>query len=222
MTTPALSTNGLVMPPDFPTAQYEAIHKSLNKKASAEPERYQQFAAAWNAVSYRYLAMAEDGETFSLSLKGAGAHPSPGERYNQERALFGFFTNGFSVFEASFYGLFAIGAFLKAEQFPLSTAKDQQAVSPINTKSALTRAFPGHPLLTAITALFDDVAYREWREIRNVLTHRAAPGRTFYVTLEGSEAIPDKWKLLDIPLDDQTTPLRRTKLAALLGGLLSL
>jgi hypothetical protein len=99
-----LSVNGLVMPPDFPAQSFQAVQRTIQPFAQTDNELYAHFAGAWNAISYRYLSLVNYGEIFTASLKAHGSSPPAVERYNQERMLFGFFSNGFSVFEAFFYG----------------------------------------------------------------------------------------------------------------------
>ena len=69
--------------------------------------------------------------------------------------------------------------------------------------------------------MFTDAAYREWKEIRNVLTHRTAPGRTIVVSVESDEALLARWKINDIPLGTQTASLRRGHAARMLNALLN-
>jgi hypothetical protein len=164
--------------------------------------------------------LTEYEQALCASLANAGGSPEPLERYRQERDLFGFFSNGFSVFEATFYGLFSLGALLSASSFPITTAKDQQRISPSSTATAIAKAFPGDPVNQAIDAALTAPAYVEWREIRNILTHRAAPGRTFFVGIGVEDAIPDQWKIKSIALDARMAPLRRADLSRLLSTLL--
>jgi hypothetical protein len=208
------------MPPDFPVAFYEAVYKKVERRASTVPDLYEQFAGAWNALAYRFLALAEHEAALTVSLANLGASPSRLERYRQERDLFGFFSNGFSMFEAAFYGLFSIGAFVSSAGFPMSTAKDRQRISPSSTAIAMVRAFSGDPLNKIISSAASDPAYEECREVRHILTHRAAPGRTFFVGLGTDDLLPDQWKIKSIPLDDGMPPARRADLARLIGGLL--
>lgn len=76
-------------------------------------------------------------------------------------------------------------------------------------------------MLLAFDALFADPAYQEWREIRNVLTHRTAPGRRMYVGIGDDDAPATEWKLNSIPLDSTMAKGRRAELARMLGDLLS-
>jgi hypothetical protein len=217
---PALSTNGLVMPSDFPVAEYEAVHGIVEPRTRNKKDSYEQFAGAWNAVAYRFLALTEYELAFNHSLSEAGGSPAPLERFKQERDLFGFFSNGFSVFEATFYGLFSIGALLSPANFPMSTAKDLQRITPTLTTATITKVFSGDPIQSVLDAILLDAAYIEWREVRNILTHRAAPGRTFFVGIGGDDVLPDQWKIKSIPLDLKMTSTKRAELSRLLRELM--
>lgn len=208
------------MPPDFPVAHYESVHNKVQPLARTSNHVYEQFAGAWNALSYRFLALTEYEAKFAASLTGAGSRPVPPDRYRQERDLFGFFSNGFSVFEATFYGLFSLGSFFSAASFPMSTAKDQQRITPSSTAAAMTKAFPGDPIHQVISTVSSDPAYLELREVRNILAHRAAPGRTFFVGIGGDDTLPDQWKIKSIPLDAKMASTRRADLSRLLGELI--
>jgi hypothetical protein len=206
-----LSLNGLIVPEDFPVVEYEAIQQRV-ERARGTSTIYEEFAGAWNAIAYRFVAVTEYESILRTSLTPTD---DPIQRYRQEKDLFGFFSNGFSVFEAIFYGLFALGAFVAPTEFPLATRKDKQKVSPTSTTVAIAKVFVGEPINQVIKTVSADPAYVEWREVRNVLTHRAAPGRTFFVGIGGDEELPDQWKIKDIPLDAEIAPKRRTELARL-------
>lgn len=215
-----LRGNGLLVPSDFPTAPYESIYSAVEAYQAGHP-LYEHHSGAWNALAYRFRAMTDSGEAFATLMKSHGSAPKPEERYLQEKALFDFFSAGFSVFECAFYGLYAIGAFLKQEIFVLSSARDQQQVSPAKTRDAFTKAFPADPILSAFAALFADPKYQEWREIRNVLTHRTAPGRRIYVSIGDDDAPPAEWKVNNSPLDSSIVSNGRRELSRLLTGLLT-
>lgn len=216
---PPLSTNGLVVPDDFPASEYESIYLKAASHLPKQQEIYEQFGSAWNAVAYRFVAVAEYEAILKVSLVRTNAPPP--ERYEQERDLFGFFSSGFSVFEAAFYGIFSLGALIAPAAFPTTTPRDQQRISPSSTAGAIAKAFPGDSLNGVIAAVTGDLAYLEWREIRNILTHRAAPGRRFFVSIGGDEEIPDQWKIKDIPLNANMPQSRRAELSRLLSTLLN-
>jgi hypothetical protein len=219
-TATALSTNGLIMPSDFPVLPYEAVGRAASELGSTRQLALEQFRGAWNAVSYRFYAMCEYERVITEALGLQTNGPPPLDRYRQERDIFGFFCNGFSVFESAFYAVFSIGAFLVPAGFPLSTPKEQQRISPTFTIAAMAANFPGDPILNDINALMLDPAYIEWREIRNILTHRAAPGRTFFVGFDDDEPLPDQWKIKGIILDGKMAVTRRAALSRLLTDLL--
>jgi len=214
-----LSTNGLIMPDDFPVAAYESVHRSVEPRATKFPEIYEQFGGAWNAVSYRFFAVAEYSAILSKSLAVRTSTRVAG-RCEQERDLFGFFNSGFSVLESAFYGLFALGAFVVPAAFPINTPKDQQRISPSSTFDALRKTFAKEPIVTVTSTILSDTAYLEWREVRNILTHRAVPGRTVFLGIGGDDELPDQWKIKNIPLNAQMTELRRNELSRLITELL--
>lgn len=213
---PTLSNNGLNAHQDFPAAPYEAVHARIGPLWSQEAS-YFHYTGAWNALAYRFHGAVDAGAKFQKSLNDFGSHPAPHQRYQQEEALFNFFSNGFAAFEAMFYGLFAIGSFIDPPAFPLITPKEQQRVSPSYTADAFKRAFASDPILDAFATLFADPSYQRWREMRNVLTHRAAPGRRVYVGIGTDDAPPVEWKLNDLPLDATLVPKHQGELAQLIS-----
>jgi hypothetical protein len=215
----ALTTNGIDVPADFPTGPYENIHAIVAAKRSSHAN-YGHYAGASNAVAYRFKAAIEYGDAFALSLKTHSTAPAPQGRYNQEKFLFGFFSSGFSVLESVFFELFVLGAFVAPAKFPLATPQDQQLVTPKRTLVAFTSAFPADPILKTLTAVFADPGYQAFRETRNILTHRAAPGRLMYVSI-GSDDVPTAdWKLNNLLLDDTIASKGRGQLAHLATVLL--
>lgn len=216
----SLTPNGLIPHGDFPFEPYEAVHAKVAARWSMAAS-YHQYSGAWNALAYRFHGSIDAGAKFQKSLKDFGSHPAPHQRYQQEEALFNFFSSGFAAFEALFYGLFGIGSFINAVTFPLTTPKEQQRVSPSHTNEAFKRAFPGDPLLVALASLLSDPGYQRWREMRNVLTHRAAPGRRVYVGIGSDDAPPVEWKLNDLPLDSALVPKHQRELAQLISDVLS-
>jgi hypothetical protein len=103
-----LSAIELTVPDDFPAKQFEAVH---NKLATYDGHTYSLSFDALRAIAYRFIALADYDESFTASIKQYGISSSHAIRYNEDRDLFGFFSNGFSVFEAFWFALFAIGAF---------------------------------------------------------------------------------------------------------------
>jgi hypothetical protein len=94
----ALQINGLLMPSDFPRELFEKIYTAAQPH-NANPA-HPQFIGAWSAVSHRYKALAHYDEVFTRTIETHGPGPAYEVRYEQERDLFGFASNAYSVFEA--------------------------------------------------------------------------------------------------------------------------
>ncbi|MCO4090748.1 MAG: hypothetical protein HEQ34_02195 [Sphingorhabdus sp.] len=215
-----LTPNGLIPHADFPRKPYEAVHSAVLAQWS-DSGVYHEYSGAWNAVAFRFHGSVDAGTKFQKSLRDSGPHPAPLQRYQQEEALFSFFSNGFAAYEAFFYGLFAIGSFIHPAAFPLSTAKERQRISPSFTQATFVKAFPGDQILDDIQSVFDEVSYQQWRDTRNILTHRAAPGRRMYVGIGIADAPPVEWKLNELPLDAQLIPTHQAQLAQHLATVLT-
>jgi len=211
-----LSTIGLIMPSDFPVAHYESINQRA-RNHGGDSAVQEQFAGAWNAVAYRFDAVVEYQAALSASLDRSHHGVVGPERSRQERDLFGFFSNGFSVFESVSYGLFSLGALICTTEFPIATPDDQRRISPSSTIRRITNAFREDPVIQVTTSVTTDPAYVEWSEVRHVLTHRAAPGRNIFVD---REMRPTEWKLKSIPLTAEMVAVRRSELSRLLTELL--
>jgi hypothetical protein len=79
---------------------------------------------------------------------------------------------------------------LRPATFLIETPQQQRNVTAGNTVKAYTSAFPGDPIVAALRAVIADPTYLELKEIRNVLSHRSAPGRTIHAAI-GDEPAPD-------------------------------
>jgi hypothetical protein len=75
--------------------------------------------------------------------------------------LFGFFGNGYSVFEAFCFALFAVGALIDPAHFLLRTTKDERNVNWCTMREAYCEAFSGDPILTVLKSIVDDAAFKE-------------------------------------------------------------
>lgn len=212
MTAP-LTTIGIVPASDFPTATYESVSARVAPKLQGG-SLFEHYAGSWNALAHRFHGAIDDGERFSQSLAADGETPVPPKRHLQEEALFGFFSGCFSTFEAAVYALYTFGTFLEPAIFKMATDKDLRKINVRTTGEAYEKAFPGDVLTATIGQLRSDPAYEELCDLRNVLSHRTAPGR--HIHLGGVT----KWKAKDIAIDDNLVPSRRAEVARMLTGLL--
>jgi len=209
---------GMTMPPDFPRATYLKIE--LHCRPRIPPDGplkpgWDQYAFAWNAIRYRFRAMADHDDLFRASI-GAAGHEL---RYVQERELFEFFASGFSCLETCAYGLCFLGSIDNAATFDTRKPRD---VTLTTFTSTLEKLHPTLPLTQRLIGLRTDPAFSDWKECRHVLTHRGAPGRIIEASVGGPPRPPDDdiWKLREIPLNDRTTLSRRQWLAATLDSVL--
>lgn len=208
-----LTSTGLVMPPDFPRRQYESVYARV-QKSQAGSEAFRHFGGAFNALSYRYRAAHDDAVAFQRRLQSEGSSPPPEPRYEQERLLFNFYSNCFSVLEAYFFALFAFSHMLKPREFALATPEDEQKVSPASTLKLLGKHFSCDPIVPALTSLTQLDEYKALRGVRNVLTHRTAPGRLMYVSI-GDDAPATEWKLDGKSMTEDMLTRRTAELATL-------
>src|SRR5438552_662168 len=101
---PLLSTVGIDVPPDFPFDPYMSIHHRLEHFAGATADlTWRQFAVAWNAVAYRFVACAEYDEAFRSDFSRVGVNAAGMDRYRQQRDTYGCVANACSVIEAFHY-----------------------------------------------------------------------------------------------------------------------
>lgn len=215
----ALKGNGLDVPPEFPTAPYDSIYEVVSKSRGSH-QLYEHFSGAWNALAYRFRATCDSASEFEKLLTRHGHAPPPLERYLQENALFAIYSAGFSVFECACYGMFAVGAFLQPAHFLLTSPANQQQVTPGRTFAAYKSAFPTEPITAAFHQMLNDAQYLQFREVRNVLTHRSAPGRRMYISF-GDDSTPSaEWKLNNVPLDSSISSSAKQELSRVVSALL--
>jgi hypothetical protein len=209
-------TTGLAMPDDFPARPYEAIHKALQPQRESVPDAWREFAFGWNALSYRFAAVADHDEVFTASIRNDGFAPEPPARYRQEDALFNFFAAGLSTLETFAYGTRAIAWAMGNSGFALQTEQQRRQVSPRRLRDQIRHDSKGKQLAAALDNVLSSAEFDEWSKVRNALAHRVAFPRT-HTTDPAPTSVP--WG--DLTLDDQTTARKRGWLAATLSDLLS-
>jgi hypothetical protein len=212
----ALSVNSLVPPHDFPIADFEAVFSKMTAHRSHQANAH--FVAAWSALSYRYLAVTEYDDWFTASIVKHGSGPGHPIRYQQERDLFNFFSNGVSVLDAFCFGTYAIGTHTGSSNFKLANDSDERKVNWRRLISAYTKSFIGDPVISALTAIDTDKSLVAIRDARNILMHRAAPPRQIGVSM-GPSAVPSNSTInrLNLTLDRNTTASLRREIVRLLS-----
>jgi hypothetical protein len=213
--------NNLVMPPCFPEEQFDRIHQAIDQyRANAN---YLQFQGAWNAVAYRYKAMIEYDEGFTASILTDGRGPAEPLRYRQERDLFGFVSNAYSMFDAIHYAMYVVGSFVDTNHFKLSDDEDERNVNFSNTKKAFAAAFDSDPINQHFSSFANDPVRRDLDSIRNMFTHRASPPRAFRLSTGGPNRAgrsSASFTRLELEIDNQTTASRTAEARRLLSACL--
>jgi hypothetical protein len=204
---PILKSVGVEMPSDFPGLTYEAVYWLVDsKRPTSPPEIWGQYRDAWKALSYHFLSCAGHDEAYTASVQHHGDAPQHPERYKQEHHLFGFFYTGLAALEALHYGLFAMGALIRPQEFPMITPGNRRAVDPKKTFATFSTIFPGEALTHQLRTLKDDPQWTTWNDTRNVLSHRMIPGRAF------SDPGGALWRIengIEIAIDGRTTASQR-------------
>jgi hypothetical protein len=223
-----VSTVGVELPDDFPHAPYNAIHARVIASPRA-PEQIFHYGGAWNAVAFRFLSLATADDLFTDSVIKSGSAPGYPERFQQEESLFNFFVNGLSVIESFFHGLYWIGSMGDRATFPIRSGSELRKIK-TDTTIDLYMAKLGSTRLTNFFALLrvkdasghwrNTSQYEEWKDVRNILAHRAAYGRVLTGSTRPGPQPEDVWRVRDIPLNDQLTRTRRAWMAATLKSLL--
>jgi hypothetical protein len=164
---------------------------------------------ALNAIAYRFVALAEYDQSFTCWFN---AHRDGQPfRYHQERDLFGFFSNAYSVFEGFCFTLFAVGALIDPARFPLTTAKDERNVNWRTMREAYCEAFSGDSILTVLKSIADDAAFKELGSSRHILTHRAVGARQLSAGTGPSPTLPEDLQWSQIELATGRLHVRRAK-----------
>jgi len=170
----------LDVPDDFPLAELDAVHEHLSDSKSDAPQTnpaWAEWAGACNGIAYRYKACDEDATALAQSLASSLSPPQP-KRYDQERLLFAFFTEGLSCIGCFYYGVYFAGAMIDPAFFGSNV--NRREVTPGRVVRAYQLRFPLEQVTAAMAAVHVDPATNAWREARNVLAHRASPGRRFH------------------------------------------
>jgi hypothetical protein len=212
------------LPPDgFPDDLFETAVERIGATIQVGSFERENFVGGYNGVRYRLRACADDSECFTRSLRQFGEAPTQAERYNQERWLFGFFVSGFSALESFCYCMYFAATQMKSKPAHFQVQKPGQvkAIDCASTGAAFRSDFPTDDLTTALTELNGDPQFKEWKECRNFLLHRATPGRAYQMKFHESfnpnqpgapfpPVLAAEWRVGStwIPMDDKLTSHR--------------
>jgi hypothetical protein len=213
-----------IMPEDFPAEIYDRVNERLAAmpRPSGDDPWY-QFAAAWNAVAYRFLAVAQAEAELSRSFAAYGTSPRQPERSRQDLAIFALLTAGSSCIEILGYSLFAAAWLLGHPGFDLDTDAQQTAITLKTVDLRYNAEFPMDPIATVIATIRSDPNWIALTDLRDVEVHRANVGRNFELHVGSGPTTPDRLAMgryggLDVVLDQDWARRRRTWLARTVAG----
>jgi hypothetical protein len=198
------------IPKELNSSVYESTRLRVDSKKQICPNEVEHFSAGWTAVAHRFLLCSEHDIGFTQSISAFGTAPGQGQRHVQERELFYFFVAGLAVLESFCYSVYATGSIIAVNDFPMSTSNHLKAVTPQLTYTKLKSLFPSDSLTTALYQTLQDLMYTEWKDIRNKLAHRVAPGRLHNVSVGSTPLAPmtTEWKDIGLSIDTNTTSIR--------------
>lgn len=173
-----LSSIGLVMPQSFNSAAHDKVHECLLPYKDNHLSEWMSFGIAWKGVAYRSKAALSYHQRFT-DLVRRTTSPASEERFEQEHALFGFFSAALSSLECYYYALYCVGAMQNSAAFPAASPKDLR-VYPLNVKDRFLATFPSDPVTAEMQSVIADPMFSEISDIRNVLNHRGVPPRHFF------------------------------------------
>ena len=193
------------VPQAYPTEQAERVYRYLLDQMPTDSIPRALMGHGFKGVAYRFRATTEYQSEFeTLFYAPGGVAPPSDDYYRQERALFGFFVSGLSCIESFAFALHAIGSFYRPSTFRL-TEESLRKVSPNTVAKALEDSYPCALVTIVINRLVEDATFQTWKEIRNVLSHRAVPPRD--ITFSLKSGMQSTWNLMNYQHSKQDEPL---------------
>jgi len=212
-------------PSAFPDLLFEQVEARIVAKMPSPSILQENFLGGQNGVRYRLRACMDYSEEFVQSIRQRRTTPAQDDRYQQERQLFGFFVSGIAALDCFNFFVYMSAAILSPNAFPIKTTGNTRNIKRKSTAALFSVQFPGTEISDALMKLSDDPKLGEWEDLRNVLAHRAAPGRVVYASIGTSKPDPDPdWKIdltRSIKIDENLTPPRLNWLISTLANLVS-
>ena len=191
------------LPEEYPQDTAERAYRALLDIVGPRPA--QLMGQGFNGVAYRWRTASECHIDYLDLVSEYGEGPPTEVRYLQEKALFGFFTSGLAAIECFSFALHALGAHVSSGRFPIDD-KSLRQVTPTSVSKKYRSQWPNSALSESLSNLVEDSQFELWKDIRNVLSHRAAPPRHHYLN-SGSEWAIEEAGMSDAnqPVEDLTT-----------------
>ena len=183
----------------FPSSLHADVARAVvDLQPPISPIVARHFGTAWNGVEQRYRMACEYRDEFAQLVSQAG----PGaRRYEEDKALFGFFGAVTSVVDCLSYSVHAVGSMRSPAEFCFTRAALKNVKTHI-VDQKVAALFTGTDLAVEFTALRNSRELKNLKTVRNVLIHRVVPGRQIHLSTH--TAVPDDWDLKIHGEDDLT------------------
>jgi len=184
----------MIVPNDFPLTYYENILKIVTRNIKSNPPAFKNFLGSWNALKFRFFALAEQDQIFSDSIRTFGDAPHIEERIKQDNALFSFFSSGMSLFDTFSFGIHSF-TFTLNPDFEII---DERRINFNSVSKWFELYFRYEDVTLYLANLCKSQEYQDFKMIRNILIHRHHPGRVISLTSKPQPSPPATWAVGDI------------------------
>jgi hypothetical protein len=175
------SSGGLLVPNDFNGSAVERVREIMASYSTSDAGPWRSFAAAWNGLSYRFRSADEYHRDFTVAMQAGDAPPSE-ERYQQERALFSFFSAGLSTLECFCFATYCLGSIARPTAFPMTKDRDLRFY-PADVAKTFATEFPRERITNLLQQLVTAPEFAHLADLRNVLSHRGTLPRSVQVSV---------------------------------------
>lgn len=159
------------LPADYPTVLAEQCYRKLLDAIPVGSYGRELMGYGFKGAAYRFRATSEYQGEFERSISApGGAAPPANEEFLQERCLFGFFASGLASLESLTFAIHALAGHYEPGCFSLAPG-GLRNVSPASVSGAMQK-WPAAPITQALGFLISDSDFAEWKDIRNILSHR--------------------------------------------------
>lgn len=215
-----------VLPEDFPMKTLEKAYRNCIDVIGAENSSVQLMQMGLAGTAYRFRTMAENDEILSTSFKQSGYGPPAEDYYKQITSQYIFFSAGLSCVDSFFFAMYACAAHCRSKAFGL-TSKDLKKVKIYSVKNNFNKYWNNTDIAIAMNELVASKKFAEWKDIRNILSHRAVIPREILLNCGNGQISANLLiqkadsEKQDIPLTELTTTKRRAWLANQMNSLVT-
>ena len=184
---------GFELPADFDVDAYNGVFRVSRLIADpndattpSKRNAWHGYSTAWTGLAVRLLSSLDYSEEFGESIARSTAPPH-GERYRQERALYGSLSSALSAVECAYMAVYCLASALAPDKLPLSTAKHLNQ-TPLDVARAIRSWVPGDAFSERPLAFASSPEMQSLADFRNTLAHRGVLPR--HHRLSNAVALP--------------------------------